>query len=62
MAKRVVIYLKDLSKDGAPKKWVFPYINQVDITDDRLQLKREGHGLVFDVPKEDVEHFYEEEE
>jgi hypothetical protein len=45
-------------EDGAPKTWYFTHIDQVTRSHGRVQLLREGYGVVFDVPDEEVERVY----
>ncbi|SRR6266508_2493949 len=53
-----VVFKEHRYEDGAPKTWLFAQIDQVAVVNGRLQLSREGYGMVFDVPSEEVEQVY----
>ncbi len=56
MAPLVAVVCKEHRYDnGAPKTWWFTHIDHVAIVTGRLQLRREGYGIVFDVPYAEVE-------
>jgi len=58
-ARDVAVVFKERRYDnGAPKTWLFAHIDHVDYVHGRLQLRREGYGVVFDVPDEEVERVY----
>jgi len=50
-----VVFKEHRYEDGAPKTWYFANIDQVERIHGRVQLRREGYGVVFDVPEEEVE-------
>jgi len=50
-----VVFQEHRYDNGAPKTWWFAHIDHVDCVQGRLQLRREGYGVVFDVPYEEVE-------
>ena len=55
----VAVVFKERRYDtDAPKTWFFTNIHHVSVVHGRLQLTREGYGLVFDVPCEEVEQVY----
>jgi len=58
----VVVVSKERRYDGAHKIWAFSGIYAIAIVNGRLQLIREGYGLVFDMPYEEVEQVYAEPE
>jgi len=45
----------------APKTWWFAHIDHVVIVKGRLQLLREGYGVAFDVPYDEVEQVYSDD-
>jgi hypothetical protein len=53
-----VVFKEHCYESGAPKAWLFAHIHHVDCVHGRLQLRREGYGVVFDVPYEEVERVY----
>jgi hypothetical protein len=53
-----VVFKEHRHENGAPKTWLFAHIHHVDCVHGRLQLRREGYGVVFDVPYEEVERVY----
>ena len=53
-----VVFKAHRYEDGVPKTWLFAHIDHVDYVHGRLQLRREGYGVVFDVPYEEVERVY----
>jgi|SRR5437773_990742 len=53
-----VVFKEHRYDNGAPKTWLFAQIDQVTVVNGRLQLLREGYGVVFDVPDEEVEQVY----
>jgi hypothetical protein len=53
-----VVFKEHRYEDGAPKIWYFAQIDQVACLHGRVQLLREGYGVVFDVPNEEVERVY----
>jgi len=53
-----VVFKEHRYDNGAPKTWLFAHIDHVDYVHRRLQLRREGYGVVFDVPDEEVERVY----
>jgi len=58
-ARYVAVVFKARRYDtDAHKTWYFAHIDQVAIVTGRLQLLREGYGVVFDVPDEEVERVY----
>jgi len=58
-ARDVAVVFKARRYDtDAHKTWYFAHIDQVAIVTGRLQLLREGYGVVFDVPDEEVERVY----
>lgn len=54
----VVIVFKQRRYDGSRKIWAFSGIHAIAIVCGRLHLTREGYGLVFDMPYEEVEQVY----
>jgi len=62
-ARDVAVVFKAYRYDtDAPKTWLFVHIDHVDYVHGRLQLRREGYGVVFDVPYEEVERVYIDDE
>jgi hypothetical protein len=58
-APYVVVVCKEHRYDtDAPKTWYVAQIDQVTRSHGRVQLLREGYGVVFDVPDEEVERVY----
>jgi len=58
-ARYVAVVFKERRYDtDAHKTWCFAHIDQVAIVTGRLQLLREGYGVVFDVPYDEVEQVY----
>jgi hypothetical protein len=53
-----VVFKERRYDDGGHKTWFFTNIHHVAVVQGRLQLIREGYGLVFDVPYEEVEQVY----
>jgi hypothetical protein len=53
-----VVFKEQRYDNGAPKTWLFAHIHHVDYVHGRVQLRREGYGVVFDVPYEEVERVY----
>jgi hypothetical protein len=53
-----VVFKERRYDDGRHKTWFFTNIHHVAVVHGRLQLIREGYGLVFDVPYEEVEQVY----
>jgi len=55
-ARDVAVVFKARCYDtDAHKTWCFAHIDHVAIVTGRLQLRREGYGIVFDVPYAEVE-------
>ena len=50
-----VVFKEHRYEDGAPKTWYVAQMDQVTRSHGRVQLLREGYGVVFDVPDEEVE-------
>jgi len=50
-----VVFKEHRYEDGAPKTWDVAQIDQVTRSHGRVQLLREGYGVVFDVPDEEAE-------
>jgi hypothetical protein len=50
-----VVFKAHRYEDGAPNTWYGAQIAQVTRSHGRVQLLREGDGVVFDVPDEEVE-------
>src|SRR5712691_3619185 len=42
--------------DGRHTTWFVIPMHHIDVVEGRVHLTREGQGLVFDVPSEEVEH------
>ena len=58
-AHYVAVVFKERRYDnGGHKTWFFTNIHHMVVVHGRLQLIREGYGLVFDVPYEEVERVY----
>ncbi len=58
-APSVAVVFKERRYDtDAPKTWWFAHIDHVVIVTGRLQLIREGYGVAFDVPYDEVEQVY----
>jgi len=58
-ARDVTVVFKERRYDtDAHKTWCFAHIDHVAIVTGRLQLLREGYGVVFDVPSDEVEQVY----
>ena len=58
-APSIAVVFKERRYDtDAPKTWWFTHIDQVVIVTGRLQLLREGYGVAFDVPYDEVEQVY----
>jgi len=58
-AHYVAVVFKERRYDnGGHKTWFFTNIHHMAVVHGRLQLIREGYGLVFDVPYEEVERVY----
>jgi hypothetical protein len=53
-----VVFKEHRDDNGAPKTWWFAHIDHIDDVQGRLQLRREGYGVVLDVPAEEVEQVY----
>ncbi len=53
-----VVFKERRYHDGGHKTWLFSNIYHVEVVQGRLHLTRAGHGLVFDVPYEEVEQVY----
>jgi hypothetical protein len=59
MAPYVAIIFKERRYDtGAHKIWFFANIHHVAIVNGRVQLTRQGFGLVLDVPYAEVQEVY----
>ena len=62
-ARYVAVVFKERRYDtDAPKTWWLAHIDHVAVVTGRLQLLREGYGVVFDVPDEEVERVYIDDE
>jgi len=62
-ARYVAVVFKERRYDtDAHKTWCFAHIDHIAIVTGRLQLLREGYGVVFDVPDEEVERVYIDDE
>jgi len=62
-ARYVAVVFKERRYDtDAPKTWWLAHIDHVAVVTGRLQLLREGYGVVFDVPDEEVERVYVDDE
>ena len=58
-ARCVAVVFKERRYDtDGHKTWFFTNIHHVSVVHDRLQLTREGYGLVFDVPYVEIELVY----
>ena len=58
-ARYVAVVFKERRYDtDAPKTWWLAHIDHVAVVTGRLQLLREGYGVVFDVPYNEVEQVY----
>ena len=57
-----VVFTERRYDNGAHKTWFFTNIDHVTIVNGRLQLGREDYGLAFDVPYEEVEQVYIEDQ
>jgi hypothetical protein len=58
-ARSVAVVFKARRYDtDAHKTWYFAHIDHVAIVTGRLQLLREGYGVAFDVPYDEVEQVY----
>jgi hypothetical protein len=58
-AHDVAVVFKERRYDtDAHKTWWFAHMDQVAIVTGRLQFLREGYGVVFDVPSDEVERVY----
>ena len=58
-ARYVAVVFKARRYDtDAHKTWCFAHIDHIAIVTGRLQLLREGYGVVFDVPYNEVEQVY----
>jgi hypothetical protein len=61
-ARYVAVVFKERRYDtDAHKTWYFAHIDQVVIVTGRLQLIREGYGVAFDVPYDEVEQVYSDD-
>ena len=62
-AHDVAVVFKERRYDtDAPKTWWFAHIDHVVIVTGRLQLIREGYGVAFDVPYDEVEQVYSDDQ
>ena len=57
-AHYVAVLFKQRQYDGSRQARAFRGIHSMAIVDGHLHLIREGYGLVFDVPYEEVEQVY----
>ena len=56
-----VIFKEHRYDNGGQKTWLFTNIHRVEVVHGRLHLTRDGYGLVFDAPCEEVEQVYVED-
>ena len=57
-----VIFKEHRYDTSGQKTWLFTNIHRVEVVHGRLHLTRDGYGLVFDAPCEEVEQVYVEDQ
>ena len=57
-----VIFQEHRYDNSGQKTWLFANIHRVEVVHGRLHLTRDGYGLVFDAPCEEVEQVYVEDQ